>query len=95
MYDGDVKCVPVHVFFLSAAVNFIPPWWPLPFLILSKKFYVLLPTKLVSFVFNLSRSSTFSVIHVNGDIKIMSKEISSFVTLEKVHWLPLGKLPLP
>ena len=60
-----------------------------------KNFYVVLPTKLVSFVFNLSRSSTFSVIHVNGDIKIMSKEISSLVTLEKVHWLPLGKLPLP
>ena len=38
MYGGDVECAPVHVFFLIAAVNFIPLWWPLPFLILSKIF---------------------------------------------------------
>ena len=50
-----------------------------------KKFYVVLPTKLLYFVFNLSRSSFFSVIHVKVDIKIVSKERSSFVTPEKLH----------
>ena len=95
MYGGDVECVPVHVFFFNRCRQFYSTLVAATISYFVKNFYVVLPTKLVSFVFNLSRSSSFSVIHVNGDVKIMSKERSSFVTLEKVHWLPLGKLPLP
>ena len=60
----------------------ISPWCPLAFLIFSpplKHFHVILPTKLVSFVFFISRSSSFFVSHVNVDIKSKSKERMGFI----------------
>ena len=66
-------CSCSHFFFRCHSVS---PWWPLAFLIFSppqKNFHVILPTKLVSFVFSLA-PAVFSVIHVNVDIKFKSKE---------------------
>ena len=64
------------------------PWWPLAFLMFSPP-----PYKLFMFFFQqnwsplffVARSSSFSVIHVNIDIKIKSKERIGFVvTLQSV-----------
>ena len=70
-------CSCSHFFFRCHSVS---PWWPLAFLIFSppqKNFHVILPTKLVSFVFSLA-PAVFSVIHVNVDIKFKSKERIGF-----------------
>ena len=37
----------------------------------------------------ISRTGSFSVIYVNVDIKVLLKERISFITLQKLHWLPL------
>ena len=46
-----------------------------------------LPTRLVSFVFFISRSSFFSVIHINKDIEIQSKERIGFVVVVLLFFL--------
>ena len=51
------------------------------FLTAAVKFHVILQTKLVSFVFLISGSSFFSVIHANVDFKIKSKERIGFVVV--------------
>ena len=71
--------VPVHFFPLplifTLVVASIPHFLTLAIMTI---FMCFLPTKLVAFVF-ISRSKSFSVIHVNVDIKIWSKERLGFV----------------
>ena len=71
---------PVHFFFRCRSFS---PCWPLAFLlflIAAINFQVFLPTKLVSLVF-IPRSSFFSVIHVNVDIKISRRKESALLLL--------------
>ena len=68
---GNVVCVPVRffLFFLIVCRSF-SPGWPLAFLIFSpplQKFLFFPPTIFVSLCF-ISRSSSFSVIHVSGNL---------------------------
>ena len=71
--------VPVHFFPLPLIFTLVAASIP-HFLTLAIMtiFMCFLPTKLVAFVF-ISRSRSFSVIHVNVDIKIWSKERLGFV----------------
>ena len=71
LYVGNVVCVPV---------NFFSPRWPLAFLTAAIKFSCFSSNKKMSplYLFFISRSGSFSVIHVNVDIEIKSKEKIGF-----------------
>ena len=78
LYGGNAVCVPVHFFFAAAVIFTLVAASISPFSHRRhKNVCVFLPTKLVSFVF-ISRSSCLSVIHVNVDIEINSKERIGF-----------------
>ena len=81
---GNFQKIPNYTFcegnVVNVRVQFFPrcrsfsPWWSLAFFIFLPPLQnVFLPMKLVSFVF-ISGSSSFSVIHVNVEIKMKSKE---------------------
>ena len=71
------ECVPVHFFFHCRSFS---PLWQLAFLTAAIKFSSFSSTEIgLRCCFLKSRSCSFSVIHVNVDIKIQSKERLAFV----------------
>ena len=71
------ECVPVHFFFRCRSFS---PLWQLAFLTAAIKFSSFSSTEIgLRCCFLKSRSCSFSVIHVNVDIKIQSKERLAFV----------------
>ena len=87
----------VH-FFVVVLQDYNPPWWPLAFLIFlppQKIFMLFFQRKFVFFVFFISRSSSFSVIHVRVDSKIWSdkkaRPCNFFFSLRVRERLPFAR----